>query len=106
MAQHRGPVLVDTNVIVECHRTGCWRVLAGGYPVETVDDHVTETQTGFQRRRPQQRIVIVALRASLNAVHFVGDRQRAELAVRVGHEGFNHGSFLTIVAELAGIRRE
>jgi hypothetical protein len=51
MARHQGPVLVDTNVILESHRIGAWPALTGGYPVETVEDCVTETQTGFQRRR-------------------------------------------------------
>ena len=51
MPRHTGPVLVDTNVILECWRVGAWRALAGGYGVETVEDCVTETQTGFQRRR-------------------------------------------------------
>ena len=33
MARHRGTVLVDTNVILEVHRAGAWRALAGAYPV-------------------------------------------------------------------------
>ena len=78
----RGTVLVDTNTIIESHRTGAWRGLAGGYRVETVEDCVTETQTGFQLRRPEQSISVSELRASLASVHRVGDRQRAELAVR------------------------
>lgn len=83
VARHHGPVLVDTNVILESHRIGSWRALTGGYRVETVEDCVTETQTGFQRRRPEQQIDAGELRASLAAVHSVGDRERAELAIRV-----------------------
>ena len=83
MARHRGTVLVDTNVIIEAHRTGSWRALAGGYRVETVEDCVTETQTGFQRRQPERQIDERELRASLGAVHSVGNRERAELAVRI-----------------------
>ena len=78
MARHHGPVLVDTNVILECHRTGSWRALTGGYSVETVEDCVTETHTGFQRRRTERQIDILGLRASLKTVHVVGPRQRAE----------------------------
>lgn len=52
----RGTVLVDTNAIIEAHRTGVWRALAGGYQVESVEDCVIETQTGFQWRRPEQSI--------------------------------------------------
>jgi hypothetical protein len=82
MVRHRGPVLVDTNVILECFRIGAWPVLAGGYAVETVEDCVTETQTGFQRRRPEQQIDAKELRASLAAVHPVGDRELAAVAIR------------------------
>lgn len=65
MARHRGPVLVDTNVILECWRIGAWRALTGGYAVETVEDCVTETQTGFQRRREEQQVNATELRDSL-----------------------------------------
>ena len=82
MARHRGPVLVDTNVILECWRIGAWRALTGGYRVETVEDCVIETQTGFQRRRPEQQIDEAALRSSLAAVQKVGDAERAAAVVR------------------------
>ena len=76
-------VLVDTNTIIEAHRTFAWAALVGGWRVETVEDCVMETQTGFQRRRPEQTIAADKLRASLAAVHAVTDRERAELALRV-----------------------
>lgn len=82
MARHRGQVLVDTNVILESHRIWAWPALAGGYAVETVEDCVTETQTGFQRRRAEQQIDARALRASFKAVHAPGDREIAAVAVR------------------------
>jgi hypothetical protein len=82
MARHRGAVLVDTNAILECWRIGAWRALAGGYAVETVEDCVIETQTGFQRRRQEQQIDNAALRASLAAVHLVTDAERAAVVVR------------------------
>lgn len=82
MARHRGPVLVDTNVIIESDRIGAWAALAGGYAVETVEDCVTETQTGFQRRRAERQIDAGALRASLKAVHAPGNRELAVVAVR------------------------
>ena len=74
---------MDTNVIIESHRTGAWRALAGGYRVETVEDCVTETQTGFQLRRPEQSIAVSELRSSLASVHGVDDGQRAALAVQM-----------------------
>src|SRR5438132_12957655 len=82
MPRHTGPLLVDTNVILECWRVGSWRALTGGYAVETVEDCVTETQTGWQRRRAEQRIEQAGLQASLAAVHKVGDAERAAAVVR------------------------
>jgi hypothetical protein len=81
MARHSGPVLVDTNAILECFRVDAWRALAGGYGVESVEECMTETQTGYQRRRREQQIDGVALRASLAAVHRVGDVELARVAV-------------------------
>jgi len=56
MARRTGPVLVDTNIIIECWRIGAWKALAGGYAVETVATCFIETQTGAQRRRPELRL--------------------------------------------------
>ena len=74
---------MDTNVIIEAHRTHAWPALVGGYAVETVEDCVTETQTGFQRRRSEEAINRDQLLESLANVHAVNDLERAELAVRV-----------------------
>jgi hypothetical protein len=82
MARHRGPVLVDTNAILESFRVGSWRALSGGYAVETVEDCITETQTGFQRRSPEMQIDAAELRATLQAIYPVIDAQRAVVAVR------------------------
>ena len=76
-------VLVDTNTIIESHRIGAWRALTGGYRVETVEDCVTETQTGFQLRRREESIVARELRESLASEHVVSNRERAELAIRI-----------------------
>jgi hypothetical protein len=81
MPRHSGPVLVDTNAILEGFRVGGWRALSGGYGVETVEECITETQTGYQRRNPAQQIDGAALRASLAAVHTVGDPELARVAV-------------------------
>ena len=77
MARHASPVLVDTNIILECYRVGSWRALAGGYSVETVEECVEETQAGSQRREPERRIDEVELRDSFAAVHSVGTTERA-----------------------------
>ena len=82
MARHSGPVLVDTNVIPECWRVDAWKALTGGYGVETVEDCVIETQTGFQRRRVEQQIDNAKLRTSLATIHKVGNKEHATAAVR------------------------
>lgn len=83
MARHHGVVLVDTNIILECWRNGAWRALTGGYPVETVEDCVMETQTGFQHRRKEEQVDRVQLINSLAApAHAVSDADYAALYVR------------------------
>lgn len=82
MARHRGPVLVDTNAILESFRVGSWRALSKGYDVETVEDCIVETQTGFQRRSPEMQIDAAELRTTLQAIHPVIDAQRAIVALR------------------------
>lgn len=91
MVRHRGTVLVDTNVILEAHRTKTWRALTGGYRVETVEECVTETQTGFQLRRPERQIDGVELRGRLSTVHTVEDLDRASLAIKVGNIALDEG---------------
>ena len=91
MVRHRGTVPVDTNVILEAHRTRSWRALTGGYAVETVEDCVTETQTAFQRRRPEYRIDQAELRDRLAGVHALGDLERAALAIRAGDIALDRG---------------
>jgi hypothetical protein len=83
MARHRGPILVDTNIILECFRVGSWRALSSGYNIETVEDCVTETQTGYQRRRAELQIERAHLVATLKAMHPVTDAERAVVAIRV-----------------------
>ena len=73
---------MDTNVILEAHRTGSWRTLAARYQLETVEDCVIETQTGAQNRRPDQRIDEAALRGALHAVHPVDPLERAQAILR------------------------
>jgi hypothetical protein len=82
MARHQGPVLVDTNVILECWRVNAWQVLAAAYAVETVEDCVIETQTGWQRRRVEQRIDQAVLTQTLQAVNKVSDADTAAILLR------------------------
>tara|TARA_R110000868_G_scaffold7112_3_gene38874 strand:+ start:7404 stop:7913 length:510 start_codon:yes stop_codon:yes gene_type:complete len=88
MARHTGPVLVDTNVIIECWRASAWKALSGGYAVETVGTCFIETQTGFQRRRPEEQIDSHVLTGTLKAVHPVEARDFAEAFTRDPEIGF------------------
>jgi len=81
MPRRTVPILTDTNVIIECHRVGSWVALTSGYKIETVWDCVTETQTGFQRRRPNEQIDVESLKRLAN-VATVSDAERADALIR------------------------
>ncbi len=91
MPRHPGPVLVDTNVIFECHRTNSWRALTSGYHLETTEDCVEETQAGYRNREGRTEVDETRLRRSLTTAYRVSDRQLAELMLRQGpaldHDG-------------------
>lgn len=82
MGRWKGPVLVDTNVIIEAWRVDAWRALAGGYALETVEECVIETQTGFQNRRPEQQVDRDALLAGFRTIHKVPEAERAAALIR------------------------
>jgi hypothetical protein len=102
LARHTGPVLLDTNVILECWRVGAWRALAGGYRLETVEACEAETQTGFQRRRPEQQIDAAVLRASFRVIHAVTDAERAQALVREQQIRFLDGGEQALWAHALG----
>jgi hypothetical protein len=78
---HHQIVLVDTNVIIEAHRTRCFAQLANYFALHTVEKIVEETQTGHQNRRPEENIDYAALRSRLKHVETVTDVQRAAFAI-------------------------
>ena len=59
-------VLVDTNVIIEAHRTECWNALVGHYELDTVRRCVEECATGNQRLRNPVPIDIDRLEKAVN----------------------------------------
>lgn len=77
MFQNKQLVLVDTNVIIEAHRCGCWNTLANYFAIHTVDQVVLETQTGFQNRRPEENIDEATLRKSCARIAEISDGDRA-----------------------------
>jgi hypothetical protein len=82
MVRWQGPVLLDTNAILEAWRTNAWRALSGGYACETVEACVIETQTGYQNRRPEQQIDLTTLKAGLKAQHMVTPTELATALIR------------------------
>ncbi len=80
--RHRGPILVDTNVILEAHRTRCWKAIASGYSVETVEACFEETQTGHRNRPSTQKINPDELKNILSAIHQVRNEDLAELILK------------------------
>lgn len=70
-------VLVDTNVIIEAYRAGCWQALSGYFALETVEKVIEETQTGAQNRSPESVIDETRLRASIRHVASISDQMRA-----------------------------
>lgn len=75
-------VLVDTNVIIEAHRTGCWNSLANFFHMETVETCFTETQTGFQNRSPAQTIDVTILQATLKKIATITKVQEADFLIK------------------------
>jgi hypothetical protein len=71
-------VLVDTNIIIEAHRTKCWKPICDFYHVETVEKCVEETQTGANNRMQSDIIDYAQLKQTLKAIHHVTELQRAE----------------------------
>lgn len=69
MPVHRGPILTDANSVIEAHRVGAWDALASRYRIVMVEKCIEETQTGHQRRDPEQTIDYATLVASLAERH-------------------------------------
>ena len=46
----RGDMVLDTNVIIEAHRTKCWGAVVNAFKVETVEKCCEEAATGDKRR--------------------------------------------------------
>ena len=84
-------VLVDTNVIIEAHRAGCWIPLAQYFDLHTVSKVIEETQTGCQNRNPESWISEVELRASFATIGDVTDTQRASFNMAHDHPPLDDG---------------
>ncbi len=74
-------VLVDTNVVLEAHRVGCWASLAQFFSLHTVEKVIEETQTGYQNRSIEEEIDPRKLRSSFRGIVEIDDLARAEFLI-------------------------
>ncbi len=74
-------VLVDTNIIIEAVRTGCWNALTTHFSVQTVEKCCEEARTGEARRPGYVEVSEKMLREKLTA-HRVSEAELAALSLR------------------------
>src|SRR5687768_15427494 len=79
--QRGQPVLVDTNIIIEAVRIGCWSALTAHFSMQTVEKCCEEARTGEAHRRNYVEVSEKVLREALN-VHQVSKLELAELDLR------------------------
>lgn len=73
-------LLVDTNVMIEAVRTGCWRAITGRMNVETVDTCTNEALRG-DAARGGYVVVSEEELSRLSRVHAVTEAERAAFAL-------------------------
>jgi hypothetical protein len=81
-------VLVDTNVLIEAYKVGCLRAIAPRYKIHTVEKCIEETQTGFQRRKPEEQIDQQELRGLVSSVANVTPLEEATLILSLPNGPF------------------
>lgn len=74
-------VLVDTNIIIEAVRVGCWSALTAHFRIETVAKCCEEARTGDRRRAGYVQVSESDLQTRL-IVRGVSDAELANLAMR------------------------
>lgn len=72
-------VFVDTNVIIEAHRVGCWNAICGSYLIETVEECVKESSRGNPEEPGYVQIPTDELREKLTQIHQVSQQEIASL---------------------------
>ena len=76
-------VFVDTNVIIEAFRVGCWKGLCKNCSVETVEKVVQEALAGDPTARNYVVVDKDELLNTLSAVHPVDDLMRARFSLAI-----------------------
>ena len=84
-------VLLDTNVILEAHRTGCWTQIAQYFALQTVAKVVEETQTGYQNRAREEWIDEAGLRAAFGHIADITNEQRVAFNIAHKHPSLDAG---------------
>lgn len=74
-------ILVDTNIIIEAVRIGCWSALTAHFRIETVAKCCEEARTGDRHRPGYVQVSEKDLETRLT-VHGVSDTELANLALR------------------------
>lgn len=73
-------VFVDTNVILEAFRTGCWKAICQNFSIETVEKCIEEAMTGNPEETGRVNVPLKELTDGLAARH---DVTKKELAIFV-----------------------
>lgn len=95
-------VLVDTNVMIEAYRVGCWNAVANFFSLVTVEKCIEETQTGFQNRSPEQNIEQTKLRKSLFSINPVTQVEEAQFILAYGQSSSLDPGELHLLLHAAG----
>jgi hypothetical protein len=82
-ANARKVVLVDTNILIEAHRTGCLNALCTRHHVVSVCKCIEETQTGHGNRTPDETIPLDLLKSSLAEINPVSVTELAALELQL-----------------------
>ena len=69
-------IFVDTNIIIEAHRTGCWKSLVGSYDIHIVEKVREEALRGRRDGANYIRVEADELESNVT-IHSVGDEQLA-----------------------------
>jgi hypothetical protein len=75
-------VLVDTNVIIEAHRTKCWKAVVNAFKVQTVEKCCEEAATGDKRRANYVEVDVEEMR-KVALVHPVGLEELAQIETQL-----------------------
>ncbi|MCG5260519.1 hypothetical protein EM868_00945 [Cupriavidus gilardii] len=78
-------VFVDTNIILEAFRTGCWSAICERYAIETVEKCIEEALTGDLSDPGRITVDRSALVGGLSRRHAVGRRELVDLVLAHPH---------------------